>query len=499
MPVTAPVIAIDDVQGILLRGYGRLRASRSLLLRFEPEAAPRAWLAELRARLTSARASDAEPAVNVAFTQSGLRRLGLPDVAFASFDPAFVEGMTGADGEPEDGTSHRSRLLGDHGSSAPANWRWGSRSKPVDAVLLVFSSDDLGLERALDLERSRLASHRIGLVAAIDGITLGGRIEHFGFRDGISQPAIANANLPGERPGVLAPDRPENTVAAGEFLIGQTDAYAQRAIAGLLPPELGGAGLPAIEPPHDPRCHFGHNGSYLVLRELDQDVRRFWDAVTRAAHRLGKDPVWLASRLVGRWPSGAPVVVAPKSDDPRLGDCNDFGFAAADPDGLLCPLGSHIRRANPRDWLLSPRPREASALANRHRLIRRGRPYGQPLVDPERPGPPPAAASDDGPRGLQFLCFNTSLERQFEFVQSTWLDHRKFGGVRDESDPVLGTFAGGGGRFTLPGAPFPIALEGLERFVSVKGGAYFFLPGLAAIEWLVRCEPGASDARSATA
>lgn len=498
MPVTAPVLEIDDVQGILLRGYGGLRASRSLLLELPEDGRARAWLADLRARLTSAGAREGDRAVNVAFTRRGLERLGLPDVAYASFDPAFVEGITGASDEADDGTSHRSRLLGDHGDSAPEHWRWGQRAKPVDGVLLVFARDDAGLESALALERRRIGEKGVRIVAEIEGRRLPGRIEHFGFRDGISQPAIANANLPGERPGVLAPDRPENTVAAGEFLIGQEDAYGQRTFAGLLPADVsGGDRLPRFEPPEDLRCHFGHNGSYLVLRELDQHVQRFWAAVTRAADRAGHDPVWLASRLVGRWPSGAPVVRAPKSDDERLADCNDFGFAALDPDGLLCPHGSHIRRANPRDWLLAPRPRDASELANRHRLIRRGRPYWPALVDPKRPGPPADAAPDGEPRGLQFLCFNASLERQFEFVQSTWLDHRKFGGVRDESDPVLGTLAGGGGRFTLRGSPFPRAIEGLERFVTVRGGAYFFLPGLAAIDWLVRDERRAGGARAA--
>jgi len=493
MPVKPTAIDLEDVQGIVLRGYGRLKAACSLLLRFEPDAHALAWLADLRPHLTSAATSPTGSAWNVGFTRTGLERMELPREADLSFDPAFVEGMTGP---KEDGSSHRSRLLGDEEESAPARWLWGNAANRVDAVLLLFATDDPALRKLLAAEGPRLARHRITIAAALEGRTLPERQEHFGFRDGISQPAVRNANPPGARPGVLEPGREENTVEPGEFLLGHCDAYEQRSEGGVLPADVAGAALlPAIDPAADPRRHFGHDGSYLVLRQLAQDVTQFWGAVRDAADRAGVEPIWLASRLVGRWPSGAPAVLATKSDDRDLVDHNDFGFAEDDPDGVACPHGSHIRRANPRDWHLAPRGVDASRLSNRHRLIRRGRPYGKELVSDLDPAKLLDAPPDATARGLQFLCFNASIERQFEFVQSTWLDHRKFAGVRDESDPVLGTRAGANGPFTLRGAPFPRSIEGLRRFVQVRGGAYFFVPGLAAIDWLVR--DAATPSRSA--
>jgi len=485
MPVTPPEVELRDVQGLLLRGFGRLEHARYLLLRFPDRSQPLRWLAELRRGLTSAEHEPPPGARNVAFSRRGLERLGLPARAARRLDPAFVEGMTGG---VDDGSSHRSRLLGDRGESAPARWDWGNGANPVDAILLVFERERPAVEALARQATEHAARCGLEIAATLEAGTLPGRKEHFGFRDGISQPALRNANLPGARPGVLGPDREENGVEVGDFLLGHRDGYGQRSEGASLPADVAGASI--LRPLGDGGPpHFGHDGSYLVVRQLEQDVAGFWTAVRDAADEAGADPIWLASRIVGRWPSGAPTVVARKSDAPEWSDHNAFGFAGSDPHGFACPPGSHIRRANPRDWLLAPRPADASRLASLHRLIRRGRPYGDPLVPDLAPEKLLVASRDDGRRGLQFLCFNASLERQFEFVQSSWLEQRKFGGLRDETDPVAGSDPESGMRFHVPGLGRPVQLRGLARFVRVRGGAYFFLPGLAAVDWLLQTAP----------
>jgi len=187
----------------------------------------------------------------------------------------------------------------------------------------------------------------------------------------------------------------------------------------------------------------------------------------------------LAAKLIGRWPSGAPLVKYPDADPNagtgRLNHENDFGYSQLDSAGLACPIGAHIRRANPRDSL-GPTPKAALVSANRHRLLRRGRSYGERLADP---------LVDDGKkRGLYFICFNGDLERQFEFVQQTWLGSPVFGGLYGETDSIIGTQPLGGGTMTIPREPVRQRVHGLSRFVTVRGGAYFFLPGVRALKYL---------------
>ena len=130
----------------------------------------------------------------------------------------------------------------------------------------------------------------------------------------------------------------------------------------------------------------GLNGSYVVYRKLQQDVAGFWQFMKREAVRAsGKQDapalVWLASRCVGRWPSGAPLVLAPLADDPQLRDRNDFLYRD-DPDGLACPIGAHIRRTNPRDDIKPYPAAESLSMSEAHRLLRRARVFGPPLFDP---------------------------------------------------------------------------------------------------------------------
>ena len=212
---------------------------------------------------------------------------------------------------------------------------------------------------------------------------------------------------------------------------------------------------------------------------MAQDVAKFWnflDNATRDPH--GKSDPYARDRLgakfVGRWKSGAPLVLSPKCDDRTLGEENNFAYFDKDAHGFSCPIGSHIRRANPRDSL-GPDAKTAFNSAKRHRILRRGRSYGHRLEDP---------LVDDGlDRGLIFICLNSDIERQFEFVQQTWINNPVFGGLDGEVDPLIGNLPKGDCIFTVQDQPLRTRVHNLSRFVTVKGGAYFFLPSIRALKY----------------
>jgi Dyp-type peroxidase family len=457
-------LELADIQGLFARGYGNLRAASFLLLGIEDATAARRWLGEVAAGVTSAEARPEAHAINLAVTSSGLAHLGLPDEALEMFSNEFVTGMT---------TPHRSRILGDLGDNAPERWEWGGPGGPqIDLALLLYAVDDAGLERLEQEQIGRLTSgglvlrHRLGTSDLDD-------FEPFGFRDGISQPFVEGLSKSGP---------PERTVRAGEFVLGYPNEYGlytDRPLIdeprSLLPRDAQGSG----------RADLGRNGSYLVLRQLRQDVPGFWHYVD-AATRLrdgSSDPharVRLAAKVVGRWPSGAPLVLAPDADDPTLGDANDFAYHELDPRGARCPVGAHIRRSHPRDSL-DPHPGSGDSwkINRRHRILRRGREYGTSLTIEEA-----LAGVDTSERGLNFMCLNANIQRQFEFINHTWLNNPKFDRLYDDADPITAPSAPFGGTFTIPTEGVRERVTNVPRFVSVKGGAYFFLPGLAALRYL---------------
>ena len=423
-------LELSDVQGLFARGYGDLKSAAFLLLKVEDAAAARRWLGE--ASVTNAEDRRPEHAVNVAFTSSGLDRLGLPKKTLAEFSNEFVAGMT---------TPHRMRILGDVDENAPERWDWGGPTSPVDAVLLLYARDEASLAPLEQTPPGFSLVRRLG-TADLDGF------EPFGFRDGISQPFVDGLGKTGPR---------EQTVKPGEFLHGYENEYGQTAAQPLL-----------------------HNGSYLVFRQLRQDVGGFWRFADEATRRDdgSSDPdarLRLASKMVGRWPSGAPLALAPDADDPSLADANNFAYHSDDPRGARCPIGSHIRRSNPRDSL-DPNPGSAESfeINRRHRILRRGREYGPPL-----PLEQALTQDDHAERGLHFICLNANIARQFEFVHHTWLNNRKFGQLYDDADPFFAP-----GCFTIPTDGVRDRVTHVPRFVFVKGGAYFFLPGLAALRSL---------------
>ncbi len=246
-----------------------------------------------------------------------------------------------------------------------------------------------------------------------------------------------------------------------------------KASAGVPPSPAGGDGF-----------DIGKNGTYLVYRKLGQHVGRFWEAMLTQAEHDEKRASLYAARIIGRWPSGAPLVRHPL-EDVEHGETYDpaFDFDKLDRDGSRCPFGAHIRRANPRN-MLPPDPQASMKAVQRHRLLRRGRPYGPPVAAHS----PEGRAKDDGvDRGLVFLVLNASIRRQFEFVQQTWLNNPKFAGLYHERDPLVATAKDDDdprADLTMQGTPVRGKLAGLPRFVTNRGGGYFFLPGKKAIAWL---------------
>jgi Dyp-type peroxidase family len=461
-----------DIQGLLLFAYKQHPWSRFYLLRFGT-GEPREWLRRVLTDVTSA-AEDPHGRYrfNVAFSARGLAGLGLHD-DLDSFSREFVQGMA----HPE-----RSNVLGDRFSDDPQNWEFGGPSAPVDALAMLYARSENELDERSDSLDALLEKYGIRYTSEDVQLPPDGR-EHFGFADGFAQPFIKGS---GRRRF-----RGDAKLAAGEFVLGYPNAYGQLTAVPSARKRSGTREHPF--PIHGTdRVSFGYNGSYLVLRKLHQDVAAFWRYCWEAAVAdQASDPVahakLIAARLVGRWPNGAPLVESPDAERPPHADRNDFGFRERDPDGLRCPLGAHIRRANPRD-MFGDDAKQGLHNANLHRIVRRGRAYG-----PKLPGDLPRA--DDGQeRGLCFVALNANLSRQFEFIQQSWINNCSFAGLSAERDPLVGKEAVDFDDqpvpriFSVQARPVRARYEGLPKFVQLKGGEYFFLPGLRALNFL--CDGG---------
>jgi len=483
--------ALRDIQGIITSGYGHLRYSAYLFVMMTNPAGARRWLSRAAASITSSQhriighdLSESWPpvAANVGITAGGLRALGLAEEVVRTFPVEFQDGMA---------SEERSRVLGDTGASAPDTWEIGGpRTAPVHAMLQLFAPDESALDELCRAHRDILEVSG-GAVEIPGSMQRGYRpdtfTEPFGFHDGIAQPSIAGLSGSG--------------VPTGEFILGYENHYGLIPPAPAVPPEMDPARiLPRLDSPYHAGKQLGdlgRNGSYLVYRKLQQDVAGFWRFMAREAARQGSPDaartVWLASKCVGRWPSGAPLTLAPEADDPRHGSRDDF-FYTEDIDGLRCPLGAHVRRTNPRD-VLRPYPREQSlSMTEAHRLLRRGRAFGTPLFESRLLHTPGADLfetlanlEDDGqPRGVHFFCVNASLKSQFEFVQQAWCNNPRFGGLNDNVDPLTTTPspADSPSRMTIPRENGALRTSPLPRFVTARAGAYLFLPSLTALRFL---------------
>lgn len=477
----------------------------------------KAWLSRL---LPSVAFNDgryeARPALlTFAVSAAGLERLGLDASAVASFPSAFSQGMHGRG---------RDRILGDLGPNDRSNWLWGRDGN--DVALLVYG-DTMQDVDALTQEVTTAAAACGARVVFTQALTRVGehiseRKEPFGFVDGVSQPAMR-----GTYRG-LRNDDPIHLVEPGEFVLGYPDNRGNVPPGPQLPalfdpgmylPVAGGTG-PAGTAPR----LVGFNGSFLVIRQLEQHAERFRDYCLKEGERLRSAfpelplltgnhdmAAYVGAKMIGRWQDGSSLVRHPymsasalarrmgsdpnaaasrpesqptdptapsiaaadvrgtKAEEPAITPDNDFLFGTEDPQGLRCPYGAHVRRANPRESL-SPGSSDQIDISNRHRILRVGRGY----------------LSKDGERtaGLMFMCLNGDIERQFEFIQQTWMGSTKFHGLTAESDPIAGHGATGAAGFTIPTRRGPIGLSALPQFVTVRGGGYFFLPGRQLLNYL---------------
>lgn len=409
---------------ILIRVDDR-RAGRELLRRLAPVLTPATDPAHV----------DQEAWVSAALTFQGLKALGVPQEYLETFPLEFQQGMAA-----------RAVLLGDVGESAAEHWEKPFGTPDVHIGISALSADKTQLEAVLERAQKTYENMPgISVIWRLDCYALSTDREHFGFKDGISHPAVEGSGVPGSNPQ-------ERPLRAGEFFLGYVDETNE------FPP------MPQPE-------ILARNGTYVVFRKLHQRVAAFRQYL-KANSSSPEEEAFLGAKMMGRWQSGAPLALCPMHDDPELGADpkrnNDFLFGD-DPKGLKTPPGSHVRRANPRDS-------GVSGVARLHRMIRRGTSYG-PLL-------PEGVLEDDGvERGLAFIFVGSRLGRQFEFVQREWIRDSRFFGTGGDRDPIVGP-SDGEGSFTIPKEPIRRRLHGLPRFVVTRGGEYFFAPGLRALRWL---------------
>lgn len=470
-------LELNDMQGLLIRGFGNLLGAQYVLLRFTDATLGKQYIKELLPSITPATEKPADQAVQMAFTYAGFSFLQLPDEGLSSFSREFREGMA------ED---HRQFILGDSGGNSPDNWVWGSPSQEeIHFLLIIYSKNAETLAEKLLFEKGRADKYGVVELHSLPTGLLQDHKEHFGFRDDISRPIIEElVENVAKKVGVTFP--------AGEFIMGYKNLYDEFASAPYFSATYDQANILPASPDFAEMKDFGKNGTYLVFRQMEQDVFEFWNYLKDK----GKDKdeaIHLASKMVGRWPDGSPLTVTPDIADPSLSTANTFGFWDEDKAGLKCPIGAHIRRTNPRDHLVTERTQKDSAeMAAKHRMLRKGRPYGKPVADYLEPEKIMELPKDYEKRGLHFLCLVTDIRRQFEFVQNNWVNFHKFGGQEHEADPLIGNHYKSDtvitDEFSIPEYPIRRKLKNLPNFTLIKGGSYFFFPGIRALKYLANYE-----------
>jgi len=504
-----------DVQGLVRRAYVEMCLTNYVVLEVIDPKPAKAWLAQLTKKIATG--VDVGPQkrkpnpddfyVNIAFTHSGLHALGMANEELGQFSMEFQEGMAP---NPEDGTCPRRRtgMLGDVDESCPTKWEWGGfpgkqvkkkagqSYERVHILLILFATTEDAMNKAMSHlvgGPKHQSGNGLNCIKSLKAYLPKDNKEHFGFKDGISQPIIEgteNARKLKETPPNLALAR------AGEFILGYENERQLYAVSPTTAREVSGeTGLPKQGDGYD----FGRNGTYLVCRQLEQDVEAFDEFLLRKTGRRQGDEgeaerEKLAAKFIGRWRNGAPLTRYPddSEDSPEHGKydgdkrkhANDFFFHTEDRDGLKCPVGAHIRRAYPRDSF-APDPRTALRLGKHHRILRRGRLYGP--ARPQDQGKAKKGTNDS--KGLMFICLNADISGQFELIQHNWLNNPQFVGLYDERDPLLGQRSEGGTAMTMQRRPANTRLIGLRDFVTVRGGAYFFMPGKKALSWLANVGP----------
>jgi Dyp-type peroxidase family len=406
--------------------------------------------------------------LNLALSPSGLRILEAEGLD--TFPAEFTQGMKARAGD-----------LGDVGPSDPGQWIPPFKEEDIHALAIIAADDLEDLAEEYEHLQTHLTECNVQeLGEPIDGNARpGGEAghEHFGFKDGISQPGIAGLTE-SSKTGT-------DTIAAGEFICG----YPGEGEPPPPPaPSSGGYGPPApVPPPTLPG--WTKDGSFLVFRRLQQNVKGFRESVRAEATKSGMTEELFGAKLVGRYKSGAPLEPVPvepegtdlEAADPALANpavlddenINAFDYDG-DPDGHLTPRAAHIRKANPR----SGNP-GGKADSNSHRILRRGIPYGPEFVETENPYPETGSVPVEQDRGLLFLCYQSSLARGFEFIQEQWVNQPNFPQAEDGDDPIIAQKSEPRS-FSLPRPTETLHLA-LRQWVRTTGGEYFFAPSIAGL------------------
>jgi Dyp-type peroxidase family len=478
-------LKLAEIQGNVAAGFNKDHTSYLFLALPDEEAQTRRWLAELVGQVATAeevkqfndlfrairrRRGDREGVVeaawmNLAFTHEGLGQLGVDGSELSQFPKEFREGMR-----------RRKKTIGDVGDNDPDRWPNDLGRRTIHALMIVAADSPEDLHREVLYFVRHAASHGVSLVFQQDGMTRADAPghEHFGFRDGVSQPGIRG--LTGSSyPNGSDEDGPHHdVVAGGEFVVGY-------------PRERSPTRDPADDP-LSPQPGWTENGSYLVFRRLRQDVKGFRDFLDTEAARQRTTVDLLGAKLVGRYRSGAPLVGAgdaaedpgtTKSDVLQKDKINAFGYST-DPQGTQVPRAAHIRKTYPRDQQVSD-----SEPGERPRILRRGIPFGQSF----RHGNPPDSPAGADPqfpndRGLCFVCYQRSIRDQFELIQCTWVNQEAVPEAGDGVDPIASQ-ASPERKLRVPGAVAdPVHLP--EQWVTTTGGEYFFSPSISALEQLSR-------------
>jgi Dyp-type peroxidase family len=441
-----PVLELSDIQGTVLRNRPMPYHGAYLVFQIDDAVAARVLLRRLIPHVTSAANWDApaeEAWINVVFSCEGLRRLGVAEEILAGFPIEFRQGMAA-----------RSAFLGDVGQSDPSHWNLPHSGTGFHIGLFVMAGSPQARDAKVAVGHQALAGQAgLTLVHRLDVGVPPTLREHFGFHDGVSRPFIegeGGSPLPGQ-------GEPSK---AGEFILGYVDETGQVARAG---------GPEAL----------WRNGTFVAIRKIRQYVAAFRQFLRDSAEGPGGEEL-VAAKMMGRWRSGCPLSVAPDQDDPSLvADKmrnNAFGYYDDDLDGRKTPVGCHIRRVNPRDGL-----KDTIVDARLHKLLRRGSAYGPLLAE--------GALADDGvERGIVLAMINAHPGRQFEFVQSQWVNDGDFVGQGSRTDPIAGR-RDRADDYAYPARPLRRHLKGLPDFTATRGGEHVFLPGLRGLAWIA-AEPG---------
>ncbi len=430
------------IQALLLAGFRQqLPRSRYLALKFDSRQATQSAIQKLVPKITPGDTRPPEELFCLAISAQGLKRLGLGDDTehFESFHfpstldtfPAVFVG---------DISSKRARgVIGETDSA----WRWGGTEHIADLFLVHLTPSD---KYQSDETLTDAIDHAVATSARVLldlSYTTENQNGPFGFLDGVSNPELIQRK---HRPGFS-----QEPVEPGEFLLGFPNSLGQLAMSPSVPIDFPQAEhLPFLHDDFGLRRDLGKYGSFLVVQQFRAETDRF-SAIDQS----------IANKMIGRKPSGEPLLPQPHTASEPAPDVNAFAYTLNDRHGFHCPIGSHARRANPRDSLRTD-PKVSNRTISQHRILRRGRTF-----------------EDESDKGLMFLCFNTQINRQFEFIQQNWIQNNRFETLRDESDPLLGKNR----QFTI--AAHPIGQrETLNELVTMMGGGYFFFPGIAAANFL---------------